>query len=96
MVILLAVLVLAVVVCVVMRVRRRTRRKITDTSGASNNLHNPTYTGSVIAERLSARHLIFCSTRSYCPSRSLFGRNAPSRSIVRHALLRMRERMAGA
>ena len=47
-VILLAVLVLAVVVCVVMRVRRRTRRKITDTSGASNNLHNPTYTGSVI------------------------------------------------
>ena len=58
MVILLAVLVLAVVVCVVMRVRRRTRRKITDTSGASNNLHNPTYTGSVIAERLSARHLI--------------------------------------
>ena len=46
-VILLVVLVLAVVVCVVMRVRRRTRRKITDTSGASNNLHNPTYTGSV-------------------------------------------------
>ena len=54
----------------------------------------------IIAERLSARHLIL----QHALGRCIFVRHAPlsvtlycpSRSIVRHALLRMRERMAGA
>ena len=54
----------------------------------------------IIAERLSARHLIL----QHALGRCIFVRHAllsvtllsPSRSIVRLALLRMRERMAGA
>ena len=46
-----------------------------------------------LPSRSLVRHAPYLAVTLYCPSRSLFCRHA-SRTIIRHALLRMRERMA--